>query len=173
MNTYLLTFWALLMPAILEFLVCTLLLLAYLLLRPNAKVRNNIGRFLLLWALSILGSVSCGFESVIVSAYFLPLSDGAYGLGVRILEDPFVLEGVLLGSLPIGFALSPYYFNSVHGKNLSRSVPFVQCVAMVVVGLISVLHPFLAMLGGTLAVILCLEYLRTRKSGFFSTISAT
>ncbi|MGA2223900.1 MAG: hypothetical protein ABSH41_05600 [Syntrophobacteraceae bacterium] len=147
----------------------TLVLAIILVFKRPKGLKTHFWRFVLVYGLSLFGAISMGALSLVISNLSLPKSDMAYSSTILgVLHDPFARNGMYFFTIPIGVALSPFYFICTLEKNLFRCAVLIHSVPALAVAAMSIIHPFFAMIGSLPVVIGCLGFCSSTKLPFFS-----
>ncbi len=147
--------------------ISSIVLLIWLLIQNDNAIMENKLRFIKAYGYSLLGAILAGSISVYVFTLILPPTDGAYGLGLKIFADPFVLNGMLMFAIPLGVFLSPLYFRSTLNKHLFRCSIFVYATTSIASGIFSLATPLGGLIGSLITVIWALTYCKKTASKYF------
>jgi hypothetical protein len=152
------------------FLCFWMLVLAVIFVFKRPKgFKTHFWRFVLVFGLSLFGAISSGVLSLFIQGLFLPKTDWAYGWGIwKTLHDPFVRNGMFLVTIPIGVALSPFYFICTLEKNLFRCALLIHSVVAIAIALVSIVRPFCAMIFSLPVVMGSMAFCSGTRLQFFS-----
>ncbi len=98
---------------------------------------------------------------IITEYFFLPSTDGAYGIGVlNILRDPFVLMVAVPTAFFAGVLVSPIYWFCLRKKDLKKSITLIFIVVSLTVAIVTPINATLGFYGAFAALIISLLFVK-------------
>ena len=128
---------------------------------------KGITRGGLILVLCLTSGLVCAVVFVIIGQFTLPPTDLAYGLGLSIFTDPFVLGGMVFWAILAGLFAFPFALNCLRNRNLIACYIFVTAAVLAEICIVTPVAGWLGFFGSFPTVVWALLFCKSSASRRF------